>query len=217
MDFDEKYRSWKHYFGVEPNPVLDKYHTRIDKSQRILDLGAGQGRNTLFLARKGYGVDAVEPSQVAIEMISTESALEDLDIRTYHCGFDTFIPQTDSYSAILALGLIQLLSWESIQLLVERIAAWTRPGSLVFVMAFTKKDPTYDRFKRSQEWSLAGKNSFVHREEGYRTYLESGELLTLFADYKAVYHREGLGREHRHGDGKVTRHVWAEGVFQKVE
>ena len=216
MDFDRIYRTTKNYFGESSNPLLEQYRAHIDKSNRILDLGAGQGRNTLFLARLGHGIDAVDPSQVAIETISSSAAGEGLDVRTYHCDFETFQPETDRYSAILTLGLIQLLSRSSIDLLVQKIQAWTRAESLIFVMAFTTEDPTFDRFKRSADWTPAGRNSFRHPLEGHRTYLEPGELLRLFAGFRELHHLEGLGREHRHGDGKVARHVWAEGVFQRI-
>ncbi|MFC1682712.1 class I SAM-dependent methyltransferase [Candidatus Zixiibacteriota bacterium] len=217
MDFDRIYRTTKNYFGESSNPLLEQYRAHIDKSNRILDLGAGQGRNTLFLARLGHGIDAVDPSQVAIETISSAAAGEGLDVRTYHCDFEAFQPETDRYSAILTLGLIQLLSWQSIEKLIEKIRAWTCAGSLVFVMAFTTADPTFDRFKHSADWAPAGRNSFRHPEEGYRTYLELGELLQLFAGWSVMHHQEDLGREHRHGDGRVACHVWAEGVFQRVE
>jgi SAM-dependent methyltransferase len=215
MDFDQIYRSAKDYFGSEPNHLLSEHYTRIDRSGRVLDLGAGQGRNSLFLARRGYGVDAVDRSKVAVETISTAAAGEDLDIRAYHCGFETFQPETDSYSAILALGLIQLLSRDSIELLIARIRAWTRPDSMVFVMTFTTEDPTYERFKNSPEWTSAGRNSFLHQTEGYRTFHTAGELFRLFNGFQPIYHQEGLDREHRHGDGKPARHVWAEGIFRK--
>jgi hypothetical protein len=99
--------------------------------------------------------------------------------------------------------------------LVERIRSWTHPGSLIFIMAFTTHDPTLARFEDSPEWTAVGMNSLFHQEEGYRTYLQPGELPRLFAGFEILHHREDLGREHHHGDGKVVRHAWAEGVFRR--
>jgi len=50
MDFDRLYRSTKHSFGPEPNELAIGYHELMEKTLRVLDLGAGQGRNSLFLA-----------------------------------------------------------------------------------------------------------------------------------------------------------------------
>jgi SAM-dependent methyltransferase len=216
MNFDRLYRSTEHYFGQEPNELLAAYYGLMEKDRRVLDLGAGQGRNSLFLARRGYGVDAVDPSRAAAETISMAATREGLDIRVCQCGFETFTPQVDAYSGILTLGLIQLLTWDAIDLLLARIRDWTHPGSLVLVMTFTIDDPTHERFQRSPQWSATGRNSFIHPQEGPRTFLEPGQLLRLFSGFEVLHHREGLGREHRHGDGKVARHVWAEGVFRRT-
>jgi hypothetical protein len=52
-------------------------------------------------------------------------------------------------------------------------------------------------------------------DHGSRTYLEPGELRSLFSDWQVVDSWEGLGPEHRHGTGPVERHGLAEAVFRK--
>jgi len=215
MQYDETYGSVEHYFGAQPERLLKNHYRKVDKSGRVLDLGVGQGRHALFLARKGYSVDAIDPSRVAVEMVSEAAAREHLPIRTYRCGFDAFAPQTDYYSGILIFGLIQILPRPSIRLLLEKVGAWTRAGSIVFVRAFSTQDPSFDRTRRSRRWKSCGKNSFKNGRSHFRTYLESGEILHLFDDYRTIYHWEGLGPEHRHGDGPSERHAEVEAVFQR--
>jgi SAM-dependent methyltransferase len=216
VDFDQLYRSSRHYFGPEPNELVIQYYQLMDRTLRVLDLGAGQGRNSLFLARRGYGVDAVDPSRVAADSVTAAAEQENLDIRVYPCGFEAFTPQAGGYGGILVLGLIQLLSWDSIDRLMSDVRDWSLPGALVLTMTFTVDDPTHERFSHSPQWAAAGPNSFVHSQEGSRTFLEPGQLRRLFAGFEVLHYQEGLGREHRHGDGKVARHVWAEGVFRRT-
>jgi tellurite methyltransferase len=213
MSYDETYRKTKNNFGAEPEPILRSYCHRINKSRPVLDIGAGQGRNALFVARKGFTVDAIDPSMVATETVSAIAARERLPVHSHQCGFGEFVPEVDYYSAVLVFGLIQILSWEDIDLLREKIKQWTRQGSLVFITGFTIADASYVRY--SQTWKTLGKNSFADEQGDLRTYLEAGEILGLFSEYEVVHHWEGMGPEHRHGNSPMERHAMTEVVLQR--
>ena len=159
MTFDETYSDVENVFGDEPELVLKNCYRRINKSLPVLDIGAGQGRNTFFLARQGFQVDALDPSKVAVEGVSAIAEKEVLNIRSYQTGFDKFISSVDCYSGILVFGLIQMLPWKSIELLLEKIKHWTNEGSLVFATGFVITDPSFERY--SITCKMIGKNSFV--------------------------------------------------------
>ena len=70
-------------FGTEPDArVLALAGEAADpKAFRVLDVGAGTGRNALGLARRGYPVDAVELTPKFADIVRTEAARELLDVR----------------------------------------------------------------------------------------------------------------------------------------
>lgn len=179
----------------------------------VLDIGVGQGRNTLFLAREGFQVDALDPSKVAVETVSAIAEKEVLNIHTYQCGFDEFIPSVDCYPGILIFGLIQILPWKSIELLLEKIKHWTNEKSLVFATGFAITDPSFEKYSKTRK--MIGRNSFADEQGNIRTYLEAGEILNLFDEYKVIHHWEGLGPEHSHGNGVLERHAMVEVVLQR--
>ena len=215
MSYDDAYKKVKGFFGTEPNEILKQYYSEIDDARPVLDIGAGQGRNTLFLARKGYTVDAIDPSRVAVETVANIARDENLPVSTCQCGFETFVPQTDFYSAILIFGLMQILRWEEIEQLIKSVETWTSRGSLVFISAFTTEDPSYEL--NSKELRKIGKNSFENEEGAARTYLEESEILGLFKNFGVLYHKEGLGPEHHHGYRPPHRHAMTEVVFKKMD
>jgi cyclopropane fatty-acyl-phospholipid synthase-like methyltransferase len=213
MKFDEAYTNIEHVFGSEPEKILRRYVKKLSGLRPFLDLGAGQGRHALFLANHGFSVDAIDPSQVAMDLLARRATEEKLDIRTHHCGFETFVPGVDFFSRVGAFGLVQLLSREDMSHLVEKITGWTGRGSLVFLTAFTTADPGYEQ--KAQSWTRIGRHSFSDGEGQVRTYLEPGEIMGLFEGFEPLHHWEGFGKSHRHGDGPYERHAMAEAVVRR--
>ena len=212
MNYDKTYSDIEHVFGADAEEILVDHCELIDRSCPILDIGAGQGRNTLFLARHGFHVDAIDPSAAGTSQIEAHVIREDLPVRVFTCGFDTFSPDVDSYSGIAVFGILQLLPPTSIDLLVEKILAWTNVGSIVFLTAFTTTDPGHKKVSRAAK--RVGKHSFQDKDWGIKTYLEPGEILNLFPDFDVIHHWEGMGPEHRHGAGPPERHAMAEAVLR---
>jgi cyclopropane fatty-acyl-phospholipid synthase-like methyltransferase len=211
--YDEDYRRTKDHFGTEPDPLLCRFLSVMPRNQPVLDIGAGQGRNALYLARQGFSVVAIDPSRVGVDMIAKAATKEELPITTHHCGFDTFTPHNGKFGGILLFGIIQVLSRESIQLLTRRIDEWLHPGGCAFITAFTTADAGYARY--AAQWKATGENSFANEDGEVHTYLKPGEILTLLPAYEVVHHWEGTGPDHRHGEGEVHRHEWAEAVFRR--
>jgi len=215
-DYDESYRRNPAVFGDAPGPMLRDRVALLNQALPVLDLGAGQGRHTLHLARAGLGADAVDPSAVAVETIRKAAAAEGLDVRVTAGSFNTFEPARAPYGAILLFGLVQILTWEELAELRQRVDTWTAPGSLLFITAFSASDAACERHR--QTWQQIGPNSFADQRgqrREVRTYLEEGQVLDLFPSFEAIHHWEGLGPEHRHGEEPPERHMRIEAVLKR--
>lgn len=212
MSFDAQYEKNPALFGTEPDEIVVRFAHLIPRGSRVLDLGVGQGRNALPLARRGLAVDAIDPSAVSVGWVREAAAAEGLQVCVAQAGFETFDAAGRRYGAILALGLIQLLGWPEISGLVERVAAWSAPGGLLFLTGFTTDDDGWAR--RRARGRAIGPNCFEEDKGERRTYLEPGQALALFSDHEVVHHWEGLGPWHQHGDAPAERHARVEAVLR---
>lgn len=64
-DWDRKYREGFYDGPVEPHPLLQRFWRLIPEGP-VIDIAAGTGRDSLFLAERGFSVCAVERSKEAI-------------------------------------------------------------------------------------------------------------------------------------------------------
>ncbi len=214
MDYDSVYRKTDHYFGADPDPLLVRFYSLLERRHRVLDMGAGQGRHTFFLARSGFEVDAVDVSAEAVKAVTATAAREGLPVRAYHSGFDRFFPRSDRYGGVLLFGLLQTLAWDQIDFLIEMVRLWCAAGGLIFVTAWNTTDPSYEECRAT--WKTLGRNSFRAKSGEIRTFFSPGEILKVFPDFDVIHHWEGQGPLHRHGDEPPERHGRVEAVFKAI-
>ncbi len=213
--YDDYYRATQDVFGPDPDELLVTYADLVDPTSRALDIGCGQGRHSLFLARRGQKVDALDPSIEAVRAVRAAAKRDDLQIHTIHGGFEDLEPVPGGYGAIVVFGLIPDLSRTMVTALVSSIESNLAPGGVLFMTAFGTWDPSFERYKR--ESTETAENSFQSLGGPFRTYLEPGELESLFPSFEVMHAWEGLGPEHRHGDGPLERHGVAKAVFRRPQ
>jgi tellurite methyltransferase len=214
-DYDRLYTEHASYFGAEPAPMLVEHAGLIPTGGRVLDIGIGQGRHALHLARHGYKVTGIDPSPVALDAVREKAAAEGLSLDLLPCGVEDYDPGSEPFAAILVFGLLQSLTRSQGASLLHRLRAWTHRGGLVYLTAWHVDDPAYAEISTS--WQCIGLHSFCSHDNEVQTYLARGEILDLMIGWWQVHHWEGLGPEHRHGNGPPERHGVVELVAARLK
>ena len=202
--YDRSYREIPGLFGDVPEDMLQRFADRIAAGGRVLDIGCGQGRNTIWLAQQGLRVGGLDPSAVALQTVRRLAADQRVEVETVHGGFADMADPTVPFDGVCIFGLMQILDRGDISRLVATIERWTTRGSMLFLSAWSVADPAYESAQSSRQ--LVGPGSFELPDGGVRTFLEPGEVTSLFEGWTPIWHCEGLGPWHRHGDGPRERH-----------
>jgi len=108
-DWDER-----HAFALEsgnipgPSSLIVQYATPL-QSGRALDLACGLGRHSLWLARRGWQVTAVDASPIAINSLGLMAAKEGLpmDARVADLEHNEFLIEPDFWDLIVVYNYLQ--------------------------------------------------------------------------------------------------------------
>ncbi len=129
--WNERYASAPRLFNAEPDETLVELAGSLPPG-RAIDLGAGEGRNALWLARKKWQVTAVDLSEVALGRLAAEAAEEGLDVDTVVGDVLEHLGRGGLYDLVV-LAFIQWIPEERDKLLAAASAA-VAPGGHLFLI-----------------------------------------------------------------------------------
>jgi SAM-dependent methyltransferase len=97
--WNKVYSNDSSFFGDQPSKfALIFYENFIkNKVKKVLELGCGQGRDSLFFASKGLYVHAIDSSKVAIENLTTKTKELNLDINLKYINAVEGLPFSNGY------------------------------------------------------------------------------------------------------------------------
>ncbi len=97
--WDKVYSHDPSFFGEEPSSFAVLCHKEFERYniKRILELGCGQGRDTLFFASRGIEAYTIDSSKVAVDTLSKISVEKNLAIHATTFEAQSNLPFDDNY------------------------------------------------------------------------------------------------------------------------
>lgn len=144
--YDDGYRQCECFWGKEPGSLigtLENYRSEL-AAMRVWDIGCGEGKNAIYLARKGAIVDAWDVSELAIQ--NGKRAWRDSNAVNWTLGdIRSAQPNSEHYDLVVMYGLLHCLSDKAeVRLCVEKSMAATKSGGLHVMVAFNRRQQELD-------------------------------------------------------------------------
>lgn len=79
-DYEKYYQETQHALGEPTREFVQFFESYPKQNAQVLDVGCGQGRDALFIARLGHSVVGVDISPSGVSDMIAHSNTEDLDI-----------------------------------------------------------------------------------------------------------------------------------------
>jgi tellurite methyltransferase len=183
--WEQAFREDARPFGPPSEEILEIME-RLPRSASVLDLGCGDGRNAIPLARAGHQVTAVDRSKHALGSLRRAVALEGEDpeaerplgMELVEAELGRMAP-LGRYDLIIAHGVLHLLPPSDRDWLISRMKEHTVPGGWNIVAAFTHALPPPpdmaglclglldpgSLFLRYGDWDIELEQSYVLEDE----------------------------------------------------
>lgn len=129
-------------FGTEPNQWLRDNTTALPPGGRVLCVADGEGRNSVFLARHGFAVDAFDISDVAIAKARRLAAAANVEVNYQLADCDGFAWPSATYDGMAAI-FVQFANPALRSRLFARIIEGLKPGGVLILQGYTPKQLDY--------------------------------------------------------------------------
>ncbi len=206
--FDLVYAKLPMAFGDIPEPELAKFVASSNVRGKALDLGCGDGRHALFMAKNGYEVTGVDISNVAIKKLEGIAKSEKLcsSLKLHHSDARNFEYPAEKFDLVAAVTLFDHVTETDVQPLLVKVTGCLKSGGVIFVKVHTVKDPgKVNGSKKVSELSWA-----------IQHYFESNELKNLLSkDFEIIKYSEYDDLDKSHG--RPHFHNFAMALARKVD
>jgi tellurite methyltransferase len=171
-------------WGTEPTSLAREVSDLLPPGARVLDLGCGEGRDSVFFASRGFEVTGVEVSLAGLRKAERLARERGLEVRWLH-GDMAHVSLDGAFDLVYSCGAIHYVPRRERARLFPRLKALTLPGGYHACIVFTDRR--------------------VYREKGeVMDCFVPGELTGAYANWRILRREERLitcaqdGTPHRH-------------------
>ncbi len=184
-----------------PKQLLKIILPHLTKGAHFLDLGGGEGEDSLFMAKRGLHVTAIDQSPELTEKLQQKIKDSNLTNIEVICQNVRGYPiEKDKYSIINAINVFQFLKKKVALRIINDLKEKLKEGGYLIIECFTIKDPL-----------------FIKTELKENCFLKPNELKNVFSDWKIIHYQEKLINDQPHsGCNQPHHHGIVRLIAQKV-
>ncbi|MBK1613826.1 SAM-dependent methyltransferase [Rubrivivax gelatinosus] len=136
--WNQRYQTEGFLFGTEPNDYLQRVAPRLPAGGRVLCVADGEGRNSVWLARQGFQVEAFDIAALGVDKARRLAAQAGVAVHYEVAGCDDWRWPEAEYDAVVAV-FVQFADPPARARLFEHMAAALRPGGCLVLLGYTPR------------------------------------------------------------------------------
>ena len=193
----------------KPDPLLKKALRYLTKGKRVLDIGCGEGADSVYFVKKGFRVTAIDNNKIYLSRLRAyinDNAVTNISTK-YSDAIDSHYRQNfyDVINCLLVGCCMKRSDFERLLLTLKRTIK--RRGIIIMSLR-NYLDPEFTDFVSTER--MIEPNTFRKREDccKIRYFIEKNRLRESFADFEILYYYEGYAPDKyrevpKHGDSYI--------------
>ena len=163
IKWDEKFSTKTELLQPRAPSYYVKKYSKQSLGIKALDLASGSGRHALYLAKKGFEVEALDISEVACKRLNFIIKRDDISaLHVECCDLDTYHLKENNYDFIVMSNYLD-------RTLISTIALGLKRGAIVIIETYM-----YDE---SNEKKDSDRSNLLEKEELYTFFDDSFNIL----------------------------------------
>jgi SAM-dependent methyltransferase len=195
MEEQSSYWSQKPARSVEKNAFADVCAASLSGTESVLDLGCGRGEDTLYLARRGCTVTAVDISATNVTHVRDTASRQGLDVTVLQHDIAESLPFGDaSFDVVYAHLSLHYFDDPTTKRLFGEIRRVLKPAGFLFAKCKSVNDPLYGKGEKvGPDMFLEDHVRHFFSEEYMRECLKDFDVVriektaSVYVDYESAF------------------------------
>lgn len=193
----------------KPDPLVKKAMRHIKSGKCLLDIGCGEGADSVFFAEKGFQVVAIDHNNSYLSRFRAfqrDNQLSNISIR--NCDVISYRYPRNYYDVINCLLVGCCMKRSEFEKMLVSIKKAVKLKGVIIMSLRNYLDPELEEYSSTAK--MIEPNTYLNKEDCCKVqyFIEKGRLQDVLEDFEILYYHEGLVRDKyqevpKHGDSHI--------------
>jgi len=196
-NWNKYYQNANQLWSSNPDFRLMQYFDLIKKGN-VLDLGIGEGRNSIPFALSDFNIDGVDTFEPALSRCKEIFKGINTTINLISCDLREYDIKSDNYNLIIVANVLNFFKKSEIDMIVQKIKTGLKEDGILYLTVFSILEPKFSILDLNQE-KVEENTFYIEERNSYVHYFTQKELNVYFSDFELICLFEGIEYDTSHG------------------